>query len=136
MARPPGVCSYLYCPRTLRCQPTTEQQTSIGSPVSQQGALFEAAVCSSSGQHALGLQHHHLRFFQKAPSVVDTNMEPSFLDDNCSQGVFWSWLFLSIIRTTTNHTKINSKKINNLGNLQIIIFLLALMGINVSIEGM
>lgn len=92
---------------TLSGRPTTRRQTlfcvcSMDSPASQQGALFEAAFCSSSGQHDLGLQHHHLRFFQKAPSVVDANMEPPLLDDNCPECAIWSWLFLRIVRTTIN----------------------------------
>lgn len=95
----------------LSCQPTTQQQTSTGKRSSGSPVPQQAAVSSSSGQRALGLQHHHLRFFQKAPSVVDSNMEPPFLDDNGPHGVFWSWLFLSIIRTIVSKShKINSQK--------------------------
>lgn len=102
---------------TLWChfeQPTNNSTAVISrrvflhSPVSQQGALFGAAVCSPSGQHPLGLQHHHLRFFQEAPSIVDSNMEPSFLDNNRPECAIWSWLLLRIIRTTIN----KSSKIN------------------------
>lgn len=53
------------------------------SPVLDQGALSGGAVCLSSDPWGKGLQHHHLGLVDETPAIVNPNMEPPFLDNNC-----------------------------------------------------
>lgn len=68
------------------------------SPVFDRAALLGAAVCSASGPANKGLQHHHLGLVEETPAIVDSNMEPPFLDDNRPQRTLWSRLFLRIVK--------------------------------------
>lgn len=75
------------------------------SPVLDRGAQSGSGVHPPFGPRGYRLQHHHLGLVEETPAVVHSDMEPSFLDDNCPRCALWSWLFLTI---TEKYSGVNS----------------------------